>query len=93
MPISKVREDVLPRLKRIRGQIEGIQRMVENDRYCVDILHQILATKRALEKVSEIILRNHIETCVTDSIMSEDEEDKRRKIEELMEVFSRFSGK
>jgi len=93
MPISKVREDVLPRLRRIRGQIEGIQRMVENDRYCVDILHQILATKRALEKVSEIILRNHIETCVTDSIMSEDEEDKRRKIEELMEVFSRFSGK
>ena len=93
MPVSNVKEDVLPRLKRIRGQIEGIQRMIEGDRYCVDVLHQILATRRALEKVSDMILKNHIETCVTDSIMSENRDNGRKKIDELMDVFSRFSGR
>ncbi len=93
MPISQVKEEVSPRLKKIRGQIEGIQRMVEDERYCVDILHQILAARRALEKVSEIVLKNHVETCVTDSIISDNEDDKKQKVDELMDVFSRFSGK
>ena len=93
MPISQVKEEISPRLKRIRGQIEGIQRMVENERYCVDILLQILAARKALEKVSEIVLKNHVETCVTDSIISDNEDDKKQKVDELMDVFSRFSGK
>ena len=54
---------------------------------------QILATSKALEKVSEIVLRNHIETCVVGAVMSDDEDDKEQKISELMDVFSKFSGK
>jgi len=70
MLTPEIQKDSLMRLKRIEGQIKGIQRMVEERKYCVDILLQISAICGALRKVGHIILKNHIETCVTEAMTS-----------------------
>ena len=90
MLTTKIQHDAISRLKKIEGQIRGLQRMVEEKKYCVDILFQISAVYGALGKVGHIILKNHIETCVAEAIASSTKEDKDIKIEELAEVFDRF---
>ena len=85
------RSKVLARLNRARGQVDGVVRMVESDRYCVDLLTQIAAAQAALGKAAEIILEQHVESCVSEAFESGDEEKRREKIDELMEVFSRYS--
>ena len=84
------RREVLSRLKRIEGQVQGIQRMVAEEKYCVDILLQVSAVKGALEQVSKRLLGQHIESCVADAFTSGDDRERERKIAELLEVFSRF---
>lgn len=84
------RERVLARLRKIAGQVAGIQRMVEEDRYCVDVLHQIAAVEGALDRVGHIVLASHVETCVTSAIESGKPRERREKLDELMDVFSRF---
>ncbi len=79
--------NVLERLKRIEGQVKGISRMVEEDKYCIDIINQISAVKGALNKVALIILKNHVESCVSEAIKNEDSEE---KIEELIETIQKF---
>jgi DNA-binding FrmR family transcriptional regulator len=64
---SQLREKLLSRTKRIAGQIAGVQRMIEQDRYCVDILHQISAVRSALDALGVELLTNHLETCVLGS--------------------------
>jgi CsoR family transcriptional regulator, copper-sensing transcriptional repressor len=64
---EQVRENVLGRLKRVAGQVAGVQRMIEQDRYCVDILHQISAIRSALDALGVELLTNHLETCVLGS--------------------------
>jgi DNA-binding FrmR family transcriptional regulator len=64
---AEVREKVLLRVKRIAGQVAGIQRMIEQDRYCVDILNQISALRSALDALGVVLLTNHLETCVLGS--------------------------
>ena len=81
------------RLRRIEGQVQGLQRMVENDAYCVDILLQISAAQGALEQVQKLLLGRHIESCVTDALRSGSKTDRQQKIEELLDVFARFGGK
>lgn len=76
------------RLKRIEGQVRGIQKMVEEDRYCVDILVQISAINAALKKVGYSITERHIKHCVSDAILSGKGDE---TIEELMEVMKQFS--
>lgn len=88
---TKVR--TLARLRRIEGQVQGIQRMVEDGKYCVDILHQIAAVEGALEQVQKLLLGRHIESCVADAMRSGNTRERSRKIEELIEVFSRFQSK
>ena len=78
------------RLKRIAGQVGGIQRMVEEDRYCVDVLLQIAAVRAALDQVGKVVLANHVETCVADAFASGGARERRKKMDELMEVFGRF---
>ncbi|MFQ5739846.1 MAG: metal-sensitive transcriptional regulator [Acidobacteriota bacterium] len=78
------------RLNRIEGQVAGIRRMIEEGKYCVDILLQISAAQAALGQVGKIVLGRHIETCVFEAMSSGDEIERRTKIEELMEVFSRY---
>ncbi len=78
------------RLKRIAGQVAGIQRMIDADRYCVDVLVQIAAVRAALDRVGKIVLESHVETCVAGALDSSSLRERRQKVAELMEVFSRF---
>jgi DNA-binding FrmR family transcriptional regulator len=80
----------LARLRRIEGQVQGIQRMIEEDKYCVDIMLQLSAVQGALEQVSKILMHRHIESCVMDSMQAGSERERARKIAELIGVFSRY---
>jgi len=83
----------LGRLRRIEGQVQGIQRMVEEEKDCVDILLQLTAVEGAVEQVQRLLLGRHIESCVADAIRSGSTRDRQKKVDELLEVFSRFSGR
>lgn len=87
---EETRDQVLARLRKVAGQVTGIQRMVEEDRYCVDVLHQIAAVEGALDRVGHIVLGSHVETCVTSAIESGKPREREEKIAELIDVFSRF---
>jgi DNA-binding FrmR family transcriptional regulator len=91
--IAGMRKDIktscLKRLQRIEGQVRGLARMVEDDRYCIDIVTQIAAVRAALRRAEEEILRDHVAHCVEDAIVSGDKADQRRKIAELMDVVGR----
>ena len=77
------------RLNRIEGQVRGLAKMVDEDRYCIDIVTQISAVRSALRRVEEEILKDHVAHCVEHEIHSGDKADQRRKIAELMEVVGR----
>ena len=77
------------RLSRIEGQVRGLAKMVDDDRYCIDIVTQISAVRAALRRVEEEILRDHVAHCVEHAITSGDKADQRQKITELMEVIGR----
>lgn len=79
----------ISRLSRIEGQVRGLARMVEDDRYCIDIVTQIAAVRAALRRVEEEILRDHVAHCVEHAITSGDKADQRRKVKELMDVMGR----
>jgi DNA-binding FrmR family transcriptional regulator len=83
------RSSRLKRLNRIEGQVRGIARMVEEDRYCIDIITQISAVRAALRRVEEDILRDHIAHCVEHAIVSGNADEQREKIAELMDVLGR----
>ena len=83
-------ENTLKRLNRIEGQVRGISRMVQEDRYCIDILHQLQAIKAALVKVEDTILKNHASTCVSDAIASGDKAEQQRKFGEVLDLISRI---
>lgn len=80
---------VRKRLQRIEGQVRGLERMVDEDRYCLDIVTQIAAVRAALRSVEREILRDHVAHCVEHAITSGNEAEQRRKIGELVEVLSR----
>ncbi len=84
---DKEKQQVLLRLKSIEGHLRGIQTMVEEDRYCIDILKQTKAVQRALAKVDSLILDNHLRTCVTRAMRSQDDEERDRVVEELLAVY------
>lgn len=86
---AETKESVEARLGRVAGQVAGIQRMVEQDRYCVDVLMQISAVRAAMAKVSRLLLESHIHTCVTGAFESGDEDDRAAKIAELVRVFDK----
>ena len=77
------------RLARIEGQVRGLSRMVERDRYCIDIVTQIAAVRAALRRVEEEILSDHVAHCVDHAIKSGNKADQRRKVAELMDVMGR----
>ena len=85
----KDRAAVLNRLRRIEGQVRGIARMVEEDRYCIDILTQVQAVKAALGRAETEILKSHAACCVAEAIASGDEDDQRAKFHELVELFEK----
>ena len=77
------------RLSRIEGQVRGLSKMVEEDRYCIDIVTQISAVRAALRRVEEEVLRDHVAQCVEHAITSGNKADQREKIAELMAVIGR----
>ena len=87
MPEIPKHNKLLPRLRRIEGQIRGISRMVEERRYCIDVIQQLTAARRALDQVSLKIMNGHINTCVSEAIRRQAG---RQKISELMQTINRF---
>jgi CsoR family transcriptional regulator, copper-sensing transcriptional repressor len=77
-------------LKRIEGQIRGIQRMIESRQYCVDILNQIHAVIAALARVEDKILEKHFENCVTHAMQGKSSADRKHKLGEILQLISRF---
>jgi DNA-binding FrmR family transcriptional regulator len=87
MPKRPKHQDVLPRLRRIEGQVRGINRMVQEHRYCIDIIQQLTAARKALDQVSLTIMNRHINSCVSEAIRRRDG---AAKINELMSTINRF---
>ena len=87
--MAKDRTAILNRLKRIEGQVRGIAQMVEQDRYCIDILNQMQAVKAALSKAESEILKDHAACCVSEAIASGDAVEQRIKFNELIELFEK----
>jgi DNA-binding FrmR family transcriptional regulator len=83
------KSSVLKRLNRIEGQVRGLSRMVEHDRYCIDIVTQLSAVRAALRRAEEEILADHVANCVEHAIASGNKAEQRRKVTELMNVLSR----
>ncbi|MBL7154342.1 MAG: metal-sensitive transcriptional regulator [Phycisphaerae bacterium] len=79
-------EPNLVALRRIEGQVRGVQRMIENRKYCIDILNQIYAVKGALARVEERILEKHFRSCVTQAVMGSSEKEKQEKLDEILKL-------
>jgi len=88
---TDIKASALKRLNRIEGQIRGIARMLEEDRYCIDVVTQISAVRVALRRAEEEVLRDHVATCVEHAVASGNKAEQRAKIAELMDVISRAS--
>ena len=86
-------EEILARLKKVEGQVRGIQKMLEDRRYCIDVVMQLAAAESALHSVAEIILKNHLETCVLSAFRSNDEGDRQEKVDELMRVYGKLRSR
>jgi DNA-binding FrmR family transcriptional regulator len=85
------KEALIKRLHRIEGQVRGLERMVEEDRYCIDVLTQISAVTTALESLALRILDDHVEHCVADALASGDQAAAQEKSRELLEAVQRFA--
>ncbi|MDX1646903.1 MAG: metal-sensitive transcriptional regulator [Longimicrobiales bacterium] len=80
-------DDVLRRLKSVEGHVRGVQRMVEDGAYCIDVVNQIVAIQRALKKVSTMVLDDHLHSCVTDAMRGPDDVVREQVMDELVQVF------
>ncbi|GAB4427178.1 MAG: metal-sensitive transcriptional regulator [Anaerolineae bacterium] len=89
---EKTRQEAIHRLKSVAGHVNGIIRMLEEDRYCIDVIKQIQAAQTALARVSESILESHLRTCVTTAIQGDDVTERERVLSEVIEVY-RYSQK
>ncbi len=81
------KRDLINRLRSIQGHLKGIERMVEEDQYCMDVLAQTRAVEKALQKLDAVILRHHLNTCVTTAIQGDDPGERERVLGELMQVY------
>jgi DNA-binding FrmR family transcriptional regulator len=84
---EKAKKQVVNRLRSIAGHVQGIERMVENDVYCIDVIKQVLAVQSALTKVSNLVLESHLQTCVTTAIRGQNPGEQERVIGEIVNVF------
>ena len=85
---GEVKQNLLTRLRRIEGQTRGLQRMVEEDKYCVDIMNQIAGVQSALEQVTLLLMENHFQHCVTEAIQAGQGDE---KIHEIMDVLKHYT--
>ncbi len=87
---GKEKQAVINRLRRLEGQVKGVTKMVEEDRYCIDILNQMSAVASALRSTENLVMGNHLNTCVAEAMRTNDETIKQEKSAEVMEVISKF---
>lgn len=81
------KQEICSRLRSIEGHVRGVCRMVDEDAYCIDVVKQTMAIQRAIDKVNSLILDNHLKTCVSTAIRSEDQSERQRVLTELVDVF------
>jgi DNA-binding FrmR family transcriptional regulator len=81
------KKQILNRMNYISGHFGGVKRMVDNEKYCVDVIKQNQAVIAAIKKVNELVLENHLDTCVTEAIKSKNEKERKKKMKELLEIF------
>jgi DNA-binding FrmR family transcriptional regulator len=92
LPIPEERQkEIHKRLNYVQGQINGIKKMVDEERYCVDVLTQISSTYEGLRKVAFLMMRNYMENCVTNGIRSDDPEEVERMYNDVLKVFHKYS--
>ena len=84
---DRVKENLLLRLRRVEGQVRGLQRMIEDERYCPDVLVQMSAVHESLRAVERMLLRSHLQHCATEALRSGDDKKAQRTYEELTELF------
>ncbi len=84
---AQTKEQVLSRLKSIEGHVRGIQRMVNDDNYCIDVISQVQAVQKALDRVNSLLLDNHLNSCVITAVRSDDSQERERVLGELLHVF------
>lgn len=89
MRTEKSKKEILNRLSYLEGHCGAIRRMVKEGRYCIDVIHQIEAVEAALKKVKEKILEDHLETCVTTAVKGKNQKERKKVLNELLEVFKR----
>lgn len=85
------KEDVLRRLNRVEGQVRGLKRLVEEDTYCVDVMTQISSVHEALRSVGKILMRNHLQHCVTDALRDGDNSKAEKTYQEMMDMIYKFA--
>lgn len=85
--MAENKQQLLNRLKTIEGHVRGVQRMVEDDAYCIDLIKQTRAIQKALERVNTVILSNHLDTCVTTAVRSDEPKERERVLRELLQLF------
>jgi CsoR family transcriptional regulator, copper-sensing transcriptional repressor len=89
---NEYRAALVNRLKSAEGHIRGVERMVEDGEYCIDVIRQVQAVQRALEKVNTLILEHHLATCVTTAIQGDDVAERQRVIHEITQIFDVAQG-
>jgi DNA-binding FrmR family transcriptional regulator len=84
---AKTRDQVIRRLRSIQGHVRGIEKMVEEDQYCIDVMRQVIATQAAMAKLNELILENHLRTCVIEAVRGDNPQAREKVLEEIGDVF------
>ncbi len=87
---ENAKKKALPRIRKIEGQVQGLRKMIEEERYCIEVLQQITAARRALESLALVILDAHIREHLAHALRSEDPKERDQRIEELMDILNRF---
>jgi len=84
---KKFKKQILNRISYLSGHLKGVKKMVQNEEYCIDIIKQNKAVIAALKKINDLVLENHLNTCVTEAIRGESLKERKKKISELLEIF------
>jgi DNA-binding FrmR family transcriptional regulator len=84
------KKQILNRMNYISGHFEGVKKMLKNDKYCIDIIKQSQAVMAAIKKLNELILENHLNTCVAEVIKSKNEKERKKKIKEVLGIFKNY---
>lgn len=87
--MKQPKKQILNRMNYLIGHLEGVKKMINEEKYCIDIIQQNEAVIAALKKVNQIILKNHLNTCVTEAIRGKNERERKKKIRELLEIFKK----